>query len=60
MDALNVLPSFLKSSSPITKTLGTCARTLGVIFDPALKFDKQINSGVKSAFFCQFRMIAKI
>ncbi len=60
MDALNVLPSFLKSSSPITKSLGTCAWTLGVIFDPALKFDKQINSGVKSAFFCQFRMIAKI
>ncbi len=30
-----------------------------VIFDPALKFDKQINSVVKSAFF-QLRMIAKI
>ncbi len=29
------------------------------IFDPALKFDKQINSVVKPAFF-QLRMIAKI
>ncbi len=48
-----------KTLSPITKTVGTCARNLGVIFDPALKFDKQINSVVKSAFF-QLRMIAKI
>ncbi len=30
-----------------------------LFFDPSLKFDKQINSVVKSAFF-QFRMIAKI
>ncbi len=48
-----------KTLSPITKTVGTCVRNLGVIFDPALKFDKQINSVVKSAFF-QLRMIAKI
>ncbi len=48
-----------KTLSPITKTVGTCARNVGVIFDPSLKFDKQINSVVKSAFF-HFRMIAKI
>ncbi len=44
--------------APITNTVGSRARNLGVIFDPALKFDKQINSVVKSAFF-QLRMIAK-
>ncbi len=30
------------------------------MFDPALKFDKRINSVVKSAFLFQLRMIAKI
>ncbi len=43
----------------ITNTVGSHARNLGVIFDPALQFDKQINSVVKSEFF-QLRMIAKI
>lgn len=39
-----------KPLCPITKTVGTCAWNLGVIFDPALKFDKQINSVVKSEY----------
>ncbi len=45
--------------APITNTVGSHARNLGVIIDPSFKFDKQINSVVKSAFF-QLRMIAKI
>ncbi len=48
-----------KTLAPITNTVDSHARNLGVIFDPTLKFDKQINSVVKSAFF-QLRMIAKI
>ncbi len=48
-----------KTLRPITKTVGPCAQNLGVIFDPALKFDKRINSVVKSAFF-QLRMIKLI
>ncbi len=56
MDFANTLSNTL---APITNTVGSHARNLGVIFDPALKFDKQINSVVKSAFF-QLRMIAKI
>ncbi len=55
-DFANTLSNTL---APITNTVGSRARNLGVIFDPALKFDKQINSVVKSAFF-QLRMIAKI
>ncbi len=55
-DIANILSNTL---APITNTVGSHARNLGVIFDPALKFDKQINSVVKSAFF-QLRMIAKI
>ncbi len=50
---------FSNTLAPITNTVASHARNLGVIFDPALKFDKQINSVVKSAFF-QLRMIAKI
>ncbi len=48
-----------ESKTLAPNTVGSNARNLGVIFDPALKFDKQINSVVKSAFF-QLRMIAKI
>ncbi len=40
-----------KTLCPISKTLGPCVCNLGIIFDLALKFDKQINSVVKSAFF---------
>ena len=35
------------------------ARSLGVIFDSALTFDKQINSVVKGCYF-QLRNIAKL
>lgn len=35
------------------------AKNLGFIFDHALKFDKQINSVVKSSFY-QLRQIAKL
>ncbi len=55
-DIVNTLSNTL---APLTNTVGSHARNLGVIFDPALKFDKQINSVVKSAFF-QLRMIAKM
>ncbi len=55
-DFANTLSNTL---APITNTVGSHARNLGVIFDPALKFDKQIHLVVKSAFF-QLRMIAKI
>jgi len=36
-----------------------CVKTLGVIFDPTLSFDKQISAVVKSSFF-QLRSIARI
>ncbi len=55
-DIANTLSNTL---APITNTVGSHARNLGVIFDPALKFDKQINLVVKSAFF-HLRIIAKI
>lgn len=48
-----------KTLAPITNTVGSYARNVGVIFDSALKFDKQINSVINSAFF-QLRIIAKI
>ena len=44
---------------PLVLNLHTHARNLGVIFDPAVKFDKQINSVVKGCFF-QLRNIAKL
>ncbi|XP_061902364.1 uncharacterized protein LOC133649723 [Entelurus aequoreus] len=54
------------SVSQIRKNLGSLAtlekphvKNLGVIFDPDLKFDKQVKSVVKSCFF-QLRTIAKI
>ncbi len=34
-------------------------RNLGVVFDPELKFDKQVNAVVKSCFF-QIRSIARL
>ena len=43
---------------PLALNLHVHARNLGVIFDPALKFDKQINSVVKGCFF-QLRNITK-
>lgn len=44
---------------PLAPYLHSHARNLGVIFDSALKFDKQINSVVKGCFF-HLRNIAKL
>ena len=46
----------LGSLAPLVKPQ---VRNLGVIFDSELKFNKQINSVVKSCFF-QLRMISKL
>ncbi len=37
----------------------SCAKNLGVLFDSGLKFDKQINSVVKSCFY-HLRRLAKV
>lgn len=44
---------------PLSSNLHTHAKNLGVIYDSALKFDKQINSVVRGSFF-QLRAIAKL
>ena len=44
---------------PLAPYLHSHARNLGVIFDSALKFDKQINSVVKGCYF-HLRNIAKL
>ena len=51
-----ILTNNLGSLSTLVKPF---TKNLGIIFDPQLNFDKQINAVVKSCFF-QLRMIAKI
>ncbi|XP_055493235.1 uncharacterized protein LOC129698247 [Leucoraja erinacea] len=47
------------SIGSVTPLLKPHVKNLGVIFDSALKFDKQVNAVVKASFF-QLRKIAKI
>ncbi len=37
----------------------SCVKNLGVIFDPELKFDRQVNAVVKNSFF-HLRSISKL
>ncbi len=48
--------SDLQNFAPFCKSI---VKNLGVQFDVSLKFDKQINSVVKSCFF-HLRLIAKV
>ncbi len=43
----------------LTSSVKPWVKNLGVIFDDGLKFDKQINTVVKSCFF-QLRLLAKV
>ncbi len=43
----------------LSSYVSPCVKNLGVLFDSGLKFDKQINSVVKSCFY-HFRRLAKV
>ncbi|KAI2648195.1 putative RNA-directed DNA polymerase from transposon BS [Labeo rohita] len=47
------------NSSVLFSSVKSCVKNLGVLFDSALKFDRQINLVVKSCFY-QLRALAKV
>jgi len=47
------------NSGVLSSSVKSCLKNLGVLFDSALKFDRQINLVVKSSFY-QLRVLAQV
>ncbi len=47
------------NSDVLSSSVKSCVKNLGVLFDSALKFDRQVNLVVKSSFY-QLRALAKV
>lgn len=55
----DVLENSFGNSGILSSSVKSSVKNLGVFFDSALKFDRQINAVVKASFY-QLRMLAKV